>query len=124
MLKENLPIDKIDEELDKISQEEIDEKLEKLVNKKLKLSKGSNYQIKQKLIANLINLGYEKKDIEKYLIDVDDSKSLEKDFNKVYMSLERKEKDIESLYQKLKQKLYQKCYSIEKINEIINKKRN
>ena len=124
LLKENLPIDKIEEELDKISKEEMDEKLEKLVNKKLKLSKGSNYQIKQKLIASLITLGYEKSDIEKYLTDVDDSKSLEKDFNKLYMSLSRKEKDTENLYLKLKQKLYQKGYSIEKINEMINKKRN
>ena len=124
LLEQNLSQDKIEEELAKISKEEVLEKLEKLVNKKLKITKGSNYQIKQKVLSSLIILGYEKQDIERYLINIDDSNSLEKDFNKVYISLSRKEKDIDSLYLKIKQKLYQKGYETEKINEIINKKRN
>ena len=124
LLKENLSLDKIDEELSKIPQEEIDEKLEKLVSKKIKLAKGSNYQIRQKVISGLITLGYEKNDIEKYLVDIDDAKSLEKDFNKIYTSVSKKEKDLDTLYFKIKQKLYQKGYSSLDIDEIINKKRN
>lgn len=124
LLSQNLSKEKIDDELSKIDQEEINDKLEKLVMKKIKSTKGSNYQIRQKVISSLITLGYEKNDIEKYLIDIDDSKSLEKDFNKVYLSLSRKEKDMDTLYFKIKQKLYQKGYNSEDINEIINKKRN
>lgn len=124
LLENKISEDKINEELNKISEEEINEKLEKLVNKRIKITKGSSYQIKQKILVYLINLGYEKKNIEVYLNDIDDSSSLEKDFNKVYISLVKKEQDEEKLYLKIKQKLYQKGYSLSKIEEIINKKRN
>ncbi len=124
LLNNNISLEKIEEELNKISDDEQKEKLKKLVNKRLKVTKGSNYQIKQKVLMYLINLGYEKKNIEEFLINIDDSSSLEKDFNKIYLSLKTKEKDEDKLYLKIKQKLYQKGYSLSKIDEIINKKRN
>ena len=62
--------------------------------------------------------------IELYLNDIDDSKSLEKDFEKYYRELSRKQIDYEKLYFKLKQKLYSRGYSLSSIDEIINKKRN
>ena len=124
LLNNNISLEKIEEELNKISDDEQKEKLKKLVNKRLKVTKGSNYQIKQKILMYLINLGYEKKNIEEFLINIDDSSSLEKDFNKIYLSLKTKEKDEDKLYLKIKQKLYQKGYSLSKIDEIINKKRN
>ena len=124
LLNNNISEEKIDEELNKILKEDQNEKLKKLVNKKLRITKGSVYQIKQKILINLINLGYEKKNIEEYLNDIDDSSSLEKDFNKIYIYLIKKEQDEEKLYLKIKQKLYQKGYSLNKIDEFINKKRN
>lgn len=124
LLNNNISEEKIDEELNKILKEDQNEKLKKLVNKKLRITKGSAYQIKQKILINLINLGYEKKNIEEYLNDIDDSSSLEKDFNKIYIYLIKKEQDEEKLYLKIKQKLYQKGYSLNKIDEFINKKRN
>ena len=122
LLANNISEEKIDEELNKIPQKEVNEKLEKLVNKRIRITKGSSYQIKQKVLISLINLGYEKKNIEEYLNDIDDSSSLEKDFNKVYIALIKKEQDADKLCLKIKQKLYQKGYSVSKIEEIINKK--
>ena len=52
----------------------------------------------------------------------DDSNNLEKDFNKLFTQYSRKEKNSDKLYLKIKQKLYQKGYSLIMIDEIINKK--
>ena len=55
----------IDNELEKINQEEQKQKLEKLITKKLNSNtKYSNKMIKQKLTNYFINLGYDKEDIK------------------------------------------------------------
>ena len=54
--------------IDQISEEEIDRRIDKLVMKKVCSNKKySAYMLKQKIIQYLINLGYEKKDIERHL---------------------------------------------------------
>lgn len=124
LLKHNIEEEQIDNELYAIKDEEFLNKLLKLVNKKIKSAKGSAYNIKQKIYYDMYNLGYSKDMVDSvYDINLDDSSSLEKDYNKIYNDLIKKEKDEGKLYLKLKQKLYQKGYSLEKIDIIINKKR-
>lgn len=115
----------IDEELEKIDREDFVNKLHKLINKKIKSSKTSRYNTKQKIYLELTNLGYSKDMIDECYNDNRDEESfLEKDFNKIYKDVSRKESDVNKLYLKIKQKLYQKGYSIDKIEKIINEKRD
>lgn len=124
LLKHNLNEDDIDTEIANINEEDILSKLAKLVTKKIKNSKGSQFNIKQKIYYDMYNLGYSKDMIDSvYILDLDDSLSLEKDFNKVYKDITKKEKDENKVYLKIKQKLYQKGYSLDKIEKIINEKR-
>lgn len=111
----------IDNELEKINQEEQKQKLEKLITKKLNSNtKYSNKMIKQKLTNYFINLGYDKEDISNLL---DNKKTnneiIKKEYNKL-MNKYKTKYDEEKLKYIIKQKLYQKGFNIEEINEIIN----
>ncbi len=124
LLKHNISEEEIDSEIANISEEDILNKLTKLVNKKVNSSKGSLFNIKKKIYYDMYNLGYSKEMIDSvFNMDLDDSSSLEKDFNKIYKDTIKKEKDENKLYLKIKQKLYQKGYSLDKIEKIINEKR-
>jgi regulatory protein len=123
--KYDLDEDEINREIDNISEEDILEKLLKIINKKTKALKGSAYGIKQKIYFDMHNLGYSREMVDKvYNNNEDDSTSLERDYEKVYNSLLKKEKDDNKLYLKIKQKLYQKGYSLSKIDEVLEKKRD
>ena len=124
LLKHNLNEEDIDNEIANINEEDVLNKLTKLVSKRTKSSKGSLFNIKQKVYYDMYNLGYSKDMIDNvFIMDLDDSSSLEKDFNKFYKDIIKKEKDENKIYLKLKQKLYQKGYSLDKIGKIINEKR-
>ena len=61
-------------------------------------------------------MGYDKEYVDLYALnEMDDSKQLENDYNKLYIKLSKKLKD-EELYFKIRQKLYQKGYSLSKID--------
>lgn len=125
LLKNGIKEFLIDEELEKIDREDFVNKLHKLINKKIKSSKTSSYNTKQKIYLELTNLGYSKDMIDECYNDNRDEESfLEKDFNKIYKDVSRKESDVNKLYLKVKQKLYQKGYSLDKIEKIINEKRD
>lgn len=125
LLKNGIKEFLIDEELEKIDREDFANKLHKLINKKIKSSKTSSYNTKQKIYLELTNLGYSKDMIDECYNDNRDEESfLEKDFNKIYKDVSHKESDVNKLYLKIKQKLYQKGYSIDKIEKIINEKRD
>ncbi len=88
------------------------ERIEKYVNKNLKINKKSTYFFKNKMLINLVNLGYDKEMINDVLnhihIDnLDDLKEIEK--NKIRKKLERKYSGDE-LERKIKEKLYQKGF--------------
>ncbi len=124
LLKHNLNEEDIDNEIANINEEDVLNKLKKLVSKRTKGSKGSLFNIKQKVYYDMYNLGYSKDMIDSvFIVDLDDSSSLEKDFNKFYKDIIKKEKDENKIYLKVKQKLYQKGYSLDKIEKIINEKR-
>lgn len=125
LLKNNIKEEIIDEELSKIDDEELINKVKKIINKKVRTSKTSSYNTRQKIYLELTNLGYSKELIDKcYNDDRDDESFLERDFNKIYKDVSRKETDENKIYLKIKQKLYQKGYKLEQIDRIINEKRN
>lgn len=114
----------IDKYLLKIEVNEIVNKIDKIVLKKIKSNKRySNYVLKQKLIKELHNLGF---DYETSLDRVDkllekNDFILEREFEKNYQKYRNKLNDTELKY-KIKQVLYQKGFEIEEINALLSKK--
>ena len=98
--------------LDLFNKELIYERINKYINKMIKVNKKSQYVLKNKIMFNLINLGYYKEDINYCLenIKVDDSNNFENDKKKIYDKLSKKYSGIE-LERKVKEKLYQRGYS-------------
>ncbi len=90
------------------------ERIEKLVKKQIKLNsnKGINL-LKQKIILNLINLGYDRYLIIECLdnIDIDDSDLYQKEYEKIKEKLSKKYSGRELEF-RINQKLYQKGFRI------------
>lgn len=89
------------------------ERIEKIVNKQIKLNKnkGSNL-LKKKINMYLINLGYNYDLINSVLasIKISDNDLYKKEYDKLYKTLSKKYSGKELEY-KLKQKLYQKGFN-------------
>ncbi len=97
-------------------------KIEKLINKKIKLNnKLSTYALKLNITNYLINLGYPQEMFINYLEDitVDDSNLIKKDYEILKKKYARKY-DKYKLESFIKDKLYKKGYQIEAINSIFN----
>lgn len=115
LLQHNISEELIDLELNKISDEVINKKIDKLIDKKIKNSKYSGYVLKQKVINDLVNLGYDNKKI----IEIYDSKNISNDINKEYNKLYNKYKNKYSGYNldnMIKKKLYNLGFTIDQIN--------
>ena len=111
----------IEKALEKFTQDLIYEKLEKLINKKLKTNKDTEYIFKQKTALYLLNLGYSKEDINSHLENIKiDNSNLEKEMEKIYNKLKTKYEGY-TLKNKLKQKLYLKGFNNDEINNFIEK---
>lgn len=116
----------IDDYLSKIKHEEIILKLQKLMQKKINVNhKYSKNQFKKKIEIYFYNLGYNIEDIDilfdKLYVSTNEDCLLEKEYNKLYNKYKSKY-DLNKLKLTIKQKLYQKGFELDKINEIINKK--
>ena len=88
------------------------DRIDKYINKNLKVNKKSTYYFKSKMLMNLINLGYEKEMINDCLnkVSIDNLDELkEKEKEKIQRKLERKYTDDE-LERKIKEKLFQKGF--------------
>ncbi len=126
LLNQNIPIDMIDNELSKIDDEVIINKIEKIVSKKTKINhKYSNQFLKQKLLHEMIMLGYPKdivnKVIDKYITS--DDNILKNEFYKINNKLKYKYEG-EQLKNILRQKLLIKGFNIDDINNLIEKGEN
>lgn len=123
LLEQNIPIEIIDRELSNIDNTIIDDRLERLIIKKIKANhNNSNRHLKQKILNEMINLGYSK-DKALELIDKNiesDDEIVKKQFEKIYNSLSRKYSG-EELNIKIKQKLIYKGFDISIIDELIKK---
>lgn len=121
LVKNDIDDNIIDEVMSKIDESIVYEKLTKLIVKKINNNHNkSNYMLKQKIVGDMINLGYPKE----MIVDIIDSnlKSnknvIENEYKKIYRKLEKKYEG-EELERQVKIKLMQKGFSSEDIN-IIN----
>lgn len=118
LIDSNIDINIIDAEIDKVEYNE-QEKLEKLIIKKINSNhKYSNYILKNKVITEMMNLGYNYDDI----IDiyernyVDNYSILIKEYNKLYNKYSKKYQDNELEYT-IKNKLYVKGFDYSDIKK-------
>lgn len=124
LVKNNISIDIINSELNKVENNKEIEKLEKLIIKKINSNhKYSNNYLKQKILNEMIILGYKKDEII-CILDSNlksDNNILEQEYNKIYNKLKLKYIGSE-LNNKIKQKLFAKGFSLDEINIIMQKK--
>ena len=110
----------INEVIDDVDKELIKEKLSNLMDKQIKLKKGSTNVVKIKLLNYFHNIGYSKEDIinelsnHHFKLDVE---HLKKEYNKLKLKYSKKydESELEHI---IKTKLYQKGYTADEINKI------
>lgn len=110
----------IDEVMGKIDENFVYEKLTKLIIKKINNNHNkSNYMLKQKIVGDMINLGYSKEMIVE-IIDNNlkqNNNILENEYKKIYRKIEKKYEG-EELERQIRIKLMQKGFSSEDINNI------
>ena len=127
-LKNDLEQNKIDDHIiedviSKIELEELREKMVRWCEKKVRLNKKhSASMMKQKLTMEMHRMGYPNDFIVECLesITLSNSSIIEKEYQKLEMKLKKKYQDKE-LYYKIKEKLYQKGFSSEDINSVMEK---
>jgi regulatory protein len=112
----------IDEEISKIDEDVIIDKMLKIISKKFKANhKYSKYQFKQKVSLEMVNLGYDRELADSLIdnFDFEEDDLLKQEYDKLYNKLSRKYEGYE-LESKIKQKLYAKGFDINKINSLMN----
>ena len=123
--KLNINIDYIDEILNNINENVWIEKVKKIVDKKINTNKKlPKESLLLKIKNDLILLGYSKNIIDKVLSNIiieEDSEVIKMAFDNEYKRLSKKYKDKE-LEKKVKYNLYKKGFSLERIEEILNKR--
>ena len=100
----------IDKNIKVFTKEKEEEKIKKIIDKKVKTNKNKSvYNLKNNIKLNLINQGFNVEIIDKNInnINFDETSIYEKEYNKLYNKLSKKYTSYE-LEQKIKQKLYQK----------------
>lgn len=120
--KSGFTYDEIKSELDKVDKDLYDEKIEKYINKKLKGNKKSAIEFKRKIVGELINKGFRKEDIERYLNKIE-IKDNEEEIKKIITKLYNKYIEKYDLYTtklKIKNYLYTKGYQNIEIDNYIN----
>lgn len=116
---------KIIEELNRYDDSIFEEKLRKIIQKRVSTNhKHSKYQLKQKLLVELMNLGYEKEQICSILesISYNDCDLLKKEYQLLYLKLSKKYTG-NMLENQIKNKLYQKGFSLSDIQDLIELER-
>ena len=122
LLEHNICEEDIDNYLNEIDMGIYYERINKLIDKKIKTNKNKSiYILKQKILAELIDLGYSKDMINEvlnnYKINEDDI--IKKEYDLLYKKLSKKYNGNELEYQ-IKNKLYAKGFNSESINSILN----
>lgn len=117
LLKLGLDNNKIDDYLSKIDECIFLDKIDKYIEKRIKFNKNtSSYMLKNKIIIDLVNLGFNKEDIVSELnkFEIDDKEAYNKEYEKIKKSLEKKYTGDELKF-KIREKLYRKGF---RYNEI------
>ena len=122
LLRLNIDEDVINECISNIDKNILNEKLNKIINKELRInSKLPIGKLKQKIISRCINLGYKLSEINEILdnISIESNSNIVNDYNKLYKKYSSKY-DEYKLKNVIKSKLYQKGYEMDEINKIVN----
>ena len=116
LLSHDIDISIIEEEINNVSKDVIKEKLKKIINKKINSNQNkSNYMLKQKLLYELSNNGYDKDMILEIFdsFSSNDEDIAKKEYDKLYNKLSKKYSGSE-LEIKIKHKMYQKGFNYKK----------
>lgn len=122
LLSEKMDENLINNYIDEIDEEVVKNKLNRLIDKKIKSIKNcSGNVLKQKITMYFINLGYSKEMIEEVLSNknVDNSEEGVKLYNKLYNKYSKKYQGYE-LENLLRQKMYQKGFDLSEIKKNID----
>ncbi len=125
LIKQNIDINIIESELKNIDTVFVKEKLKKIVLKKINSNnKYSNQYLRQKIINEMTNMGYEKETIIDILNEniKDDNEILKNEFNKIYNKLKQKYNGFD-LENKVRQKLLIKGFKLECVNSLLEEKK-
>lgn len=120
LLKEKIDETEIYEYLKGINDEIWISKINRIIEKRIKLNKNkSTYLLKKTLYSNLLLLGYPNELINECInsIKTNDTDSLKKEYSRLYKKLNKKYKD-EKLEYMIKNELYKKGFDYESINNI------
>lgn len=125
LLANRISEDIIDDELAKITNEDIYVKLSKMIIKKIshntKYAKG---EFKRKIEQEFVGLGYDLAMIDEIFddnfISLNEAELIEKEYYKIYHKYVNKY-DPKKLITVIKQKLYQKGFNVDDINNVVNK---
>lgn len=126
LIEHNIDEEIINEELANVDRSIYLDKIKKIIDKRINANnKYSNFMLKQKLMNDLTLLGFYRDDISNCLdtITFENNNLIETNYDKLYKKLCLKYSGND-LYKKIKEKLYQKGFSLSEINDIINKKFN
>ncbi len=121
LLKYKMEESEIEEILQEYDDKIFEEKLEKLIQKKMACNKTKSiFAMKQKLLNYLINLGYDYDLIIQKLDHMkgDNNLIIKKEYDRLFCKLCKKYEGEELKYQ-IKNRLYQKGFSSDDINQII-----
>ncbi len=123
LVNQDLDIYLIEDKLSQISNDIWQEKIVKIINKRLKVNKNSEQIFKRKIKDYLFKEGYSNEMTSSLIQDIkiEDSNNFNKEANLIYQKLQRKYENKEELIYYLKNKLYTKGYSIDQINDFIEK---
>jgi len=113
--------EKVKDGLNKYDSNIFEDKLKKIISKKEQANKkNSKYVLKQKLERELIDLGYSSDMIKENLsnITINETQIINKEVDKLYRKLSQKYSG-QNLYYNLKQKLSQKGFTIDSINDVL-----
>lgn len=115
LMERNIDISIINKYIEDIDEQVIYDKLKKLIEKKIKTDhKNSTNMLKQKILYQMLNLGYEKSQI----IEILNNSNFNNNILLEYQKIIRK-----GIFDKriIKNKLYQKGYNMDEIEEVIKK---
>lgn len=121
LIKHDIPEEIINEVIEGIDYIKIKEKLSNLIEKQIRIKKGSLNSVKTKLVNYFINLGYDKDMILSELSNYElksDPEKLKKDYDKLYNKYKSKYEGSKLTYF-IAGKLYSKGYTSSDIASII-----
>lgn len=120
LIKNGVSNEIIDKVMEDIDTSIFKEKLYNLINKQLKIKKGSKTSIKLKLLKYFLNLGYDETmildTIKNFNIKTNDE-YLQKEYNKLYAKYKNKYEG-NNLEKFISSKLYSKGYSLDDISKL------